>query len=380
MGVGPSGVGIYNLSGGDVHSSGSSENQIVVGYTGTGIFNQTGGRNYQGWGLVLGWQSGSYGIYNLVNGDLYSGVDSPRPENIGILGTGIFNQSGGYHRVDGTINIGSKGIYNLSGGILEIPDAFAKNSTYIENNGTINYSGGSLNAYIINNNIMNISGSGTRTVNGSIVNNGTVKTTNTIVYYTGTFINNGAYISDPATQYFTDLIIGQNGYLVGQLADAFKISGNLISSSLMNTDWNTRQAFLQFIEGSNNIHDFYLSGADFGAGMPGYANNFAWGTLDVTGNILHFVDGNSEAGAALYLREILGLDITDMLIANLFGFDGLNIYYMANLPDNWFLHGLTYDLAGGGHLRPVPEPGTMILLGCGLVGLVGYGRRRKILK
>ncbi len=36
----------------------------------------------------------------------------------------------------------------------------------------------------------------------------------------------------------------------------------------------------------------------------------------------------------------------------------------------------TYAPIGGGGTAPVPEPSTMILLGCGLVGLVGFGRKK----
>jgi len=83
-----------------------------------------------------------------------------------------------------------------------------------------------------------------------------------------------------------------------------------------------------------------------------------------------------EDGAALYLRELCGLAISDHLIANLFGFNGLNIYYMAQLPGNSFLGGRRYKLADGGYLRPiVPEPSTILLLSTSLFALVGFRKK-----
>jgi len=380
--------GVYNLNNGVIRSAGYGADVIHSG----GVFNHYGGEIYRKYGLVV------HGTYNLTAGNMYS------EKGLSLIENGIFNQSGGLNHISGgsyldpsnSLLIGytskwengkytlvkTSGIYNLLGGRLETELGILVGDKF-------NYSGGELilghtdhgvwvPGTFTNNGNTNLSGTGTRTVNGNVINNGTFKTTHTVVVFTGIFTNNGAYISDPATQHFNTLIIGQNGYLVGQHGDKFYISADFVSNSNMNAVWNTSHAYLGFVAGQTSQHALYITGADYGSTMSGFANNFSWGTLDITGNMITLFDGNTDIGGALYLRSILGLQIQGNDILNISSIDGLDIYYVATLPSNGYLYGLTYDLAGGGHLRPIvgtPEPITLLLLGLGLIALVGLRRK-----
>lgn len=372
-------LGIYSLKDGDL-SVGDDE---FVGVTGEGIFTQSGGTNTVNDRLVLGETASGIGTFNLSN----SGILSADSEEIGNAGVGTFNQTGGTNDVTGNVTIGNTpggtGTYNLRGGDL--------NADTLVNNGTFNYSGGSLSADIDNNATTNVNGEGVRVIDGNVVNDGILKTTDTTVVFTGDFTNNASYISDPAVNYYLgNLFTGEDGYLTGGIGDEFWVGQNFINSSTKNTLWNTNDALLGFSDyfsaiglGSGALtHNFFLTGSDLGADMTGYANNFAWGALSLAGgNSLYLFDGNLTDGGALYLNELFLADGLSQL-SNIYD-NGLNIYYRADLDINNYLNGQSYNLQDGGRLipigtrTPVPEPSTILLLGSGLLGLIKLRRHKK---
>ncbi len=337
--------GVYNLSG-----TGSKVQGDGVGISGT--FNQKGGEVT---GMVFINVSGTY---NLESGSLAG-------SSLDIGGT--FNQKGGevrggFSRVLNKIS----GTYNLeSGSLIVTGDEFP--DTGLENTGKFNYKGGSLSLLngtaFYNDGTATLTGTGTRVLDGSVVNNGTWNVTNIAAQYNGVFTNNAAYISNAGTQNFTDLLVGENGYLVGGSADRWFISGDFTSNSVRASDWNTSKSYLAFVGGADLNHDFLITGSDSGASLSGYTNNFAWGTLDVTGNSLYLFDGNAIPGGALYVDEMLGLAISGNQILNIFGQADVNIYYQADLPQNSYLGGLAYHFQGRGRLIPCFPPAVVCRVG-----------------
>jgi hypothetical protein len=67
-------------------------------------------------------------------------------------------------------------------------------------------------------------------IDGNVVNNGTIKTTGTLLAVTGSYSGAGAFISDPSDNYFQDVTIEANGLFQGGVGDRFFIAGQLTNS------------------------------------------------------------------------------------------------------------------------------------------------------
>jgi lipopolysaccharide export system protein LptA len=362
---GNGGDGTYNLKAGQL----SVDTDEIIGVEGTGTFIHTSGNHTVNGDLTLGKASTGRGTYNLKGGNLT--VDAG--EIIGQFGAGIFTQTGGKHTVAGTLTLArqplSRGTYNLQGGQL------TAGTIRIGDGGTFNV----LNTFT--------------KVTGDVVDEGMVKTTKATVTWNGSFINAGAYISDHASQTFIDLTVvsppPNKGYFRGASQDLFIIKNDFINKSTNTTDWDTAAATLKFVTGVgwDTDHDFYIPGAD--NGMPGDVSvtalpfpNFALGTLNIFGQTVHLFDGNTgNTGSAQYVGGLMGAALSGLDVTNISADELVNIYYDPDLLVNFYLHGLTYNLAGtgGGQLIPfhTPLPPSALLLGSGLLGLGLLGWRRK---
>jgi hypothetical protein len=380
-----------------------------IGDVGTAVFTQIGGTNNISNTLYLAANSGS-GTYNLQGGSLQAA-------NVNINSGGVFNQTGG--SLNATTSLTNAGAYTMAGGTLT--GVSLNNSGSFDGYGTIN--AGSVG--FSNSGTMTLTG-GDSTVNGDFYNqaggsltisynqatftgdvynnvganikvNGAIHGDDSIFVRLGNFYNNGGYTSDPISNYFSNLEVGREGYLQGVAGDKFIISGDFKNNSTQNLIWNTAAADLVFtnVTAESINHLLYLTGADLGRTMAGYTDNFAWGSLDLTGQILTLEDGNDTDGGALYVGSILGATIEGGMVTDIFGND-LNIYYNSDLAANDYLGGLTYELMSGGLLAPVangslplnpyiltastavqtPLPASVWLFLSGLAGL-GLLRRKK---
>ncbi|HXJ01512.1 MAG TPA: hypothetical protein VNH44_09825 [Micropepsaceae bacterium] len=351
-------AGTYTLSDGTLQVGGNERVGLVPGVapSSDNAFIQSGGANQVAGTLFVG--AGGGGAYTLSGGTLQA-----LNETIGALGTGVgvFNQSSGVNTVSGTLTIGgggTSGTYNLSGGII--------------NAGTPKTQG------LVNNDTLNITG--VSQIAGNLLNNATGKimVTNATLNVTGAITNLGTITMDPSTVTVHDLTIGASGVIIGGPGDVLAILGDFVNNSVQNTLWNTDAAELDFIGGGTHL--FGLAGQN-GAG---FANNFGWNTLHLGDTDV--LDLELASGSALYVKMLQGLDISGNMITNIFGADGLFLYYDA--ADNPFLSG-NYFLEGGGELlalagpgggtSEVSEPPTMVIVLAGLflIAGVGWGARAR---
>jgi hypothetical protein len=442
-GIGLPAIGVYELNGGQLNVTSDlsvgGEGQGIFKQTGGSV---TVG-NAVGNALNIGAAPGSSGAYTMDQGSLQTLALNVGSTATGPV-TGYFTQNGGDVQVGagGITNQGEIKIWypgstftnagnmtNYAAGVVNIKDATATLGQNVTNDGEVTMKGiafaaitgnltnntsGTVDVYspmstatilsvggnVTNSGSITIQGTNpnnatlsvgtamtndgtvlvntaTLSVGGDLTNNGTMQVTNAIVNITGTYTGSGAYISDPSINRFGNVVVTGNGYFVGGPGDVFEVEGDFVNQSTNNVAWNTEQAILKFV--GDGPHTLTLPSA---GETPGYANNFAWGVLDLTslppGESLTLIASDGSTGGALYVYDIIGLELSDGTITNLVGFAGLNLYYDPTLIPE--LAGGTFTLGDGtsiAPLAPVPLPGSIWLLLSGLAGLGFMGRRRK---
>ncbi len=425
LGFFSTGVGTYNLLGGELRvfntdSSPTFKNaHEIVGLRGSGSFLHTGGLNFMEGSLTLGSESGSDGVYELggdgelsVNtllvignsgGGVFRQTDATSTAIIGdtvligssVPGNGMLEMDGGTLTIGQFLTVGNSGTGEIvqNGGVIDVADLFS-----IGNNpgsmGTVNLGGtGALTSDRI---FLGRHGAGSVSQSGGTLN------TNSL--FTGLFDgSSGSYSISGGTMNVGRLFIG------GNLGDAeFHITNAAAQINVSETLSFGDGAIFDAVPGST-IH---MTGSGFfnlstvEAELAGLNNltmifeggEFVFDSFEVAGLDLGLVDEGFNLNFALDSLVLGGTDEAHLVLVNDYdngnhggvgGFeealyvDTLTIGAGSTLElNNYHLYVRNLNNQGtitGGHvtMSPVPEPGTIALLGIGLFGLARRVRFKK---
>jgi len=329
-----------------------------VGYSGSGSFSQSGGTNALTSGLILGSGTGDLGAYNLSG----AAVLSTPSEQVALSGTGTFTQSGGTNNVSGTLYLAqgpaAAATYTLSSSGL-----LAATTEYIcwSGSGALKQSGGTNSVAVAlyvgfnsggNGGTYNLSGTGALSAAnefigwqcpGVFTQSGGTNTVAGSIYLgyssTGTYNLNGG-------------VLVVSGIDVSNYGD-FNLGGGTLKAG---APFSTSQPLVLSGSGGNGCIDtgdyaVTLSGPLSG---PGGLNKLGGGILTLTGSNTYTGGTTISAGMLVATSSSALPDGTSLTVGGTFIFDP------------------SASATPASGAVAVPEPGTLLLLAAGAIGLLGW--------
>jgi len=181
---------------------------------------------------------------------------------------------------------------------------------------------------------------------------------------------------------FEEGLGNDGGQIVGIPGVTFTNSAGLpwIYGDITTNGYNTHSVNTGYGSGSYKMYDYVFAwlGTSGNWGRIDFNDqNGTWFQTGVSTNTNFWVEAY-DASNNLIASDSTGGNTgdADMAWLRVDAPTGQKISYV-KLHDSgnyWEVDNMSGDMAGG--TQPVPEPGTLLLLGFGLVGLVGYGKLR----
>jgi filamentous hemagglutinin len=358
---------------------------------------------------------------NNISGNLTVAATGTRSltGSVDIVGANLSVEAGGAYSLSQASSVTAAGISTNAGDLAlrqgsvgTFTGAAVNSGSFLANSSTAVFGGALMNT---SSGTLAFANNARVIVAGTFTNAGTFTMTTGVGTFNSGVVNSGAWITDPTTNVFQNTYtVTSSGYIQMAGGDVYvftngaSTAADFVNLSSKSNEYNTANGKFLFDNTLGLTQNLVVAGHDLGPGpsvpppnatnsvgfgedatIPGFSNNFALGTLEIsdfsTVRVSDAFSGlpgfgtNDGLMAGLYLDNLLmGLDSLLIISSN------VQVYFKSSNTwdtSNFVLEGnptFNNSINGLHQLAVIPEPGVMFLWLCGVATV--YASRRRSMK